>query len=173
MTLRPVTPRALVAIALAAVLLSSAGCGWFRGKERYLDATENRPLELPPGLDRPVVDPAMAVPTVSAVAPAAGTAPTSVPSAAPAAAASLMLDDTAENAFRRVGLALGRIDGVTVGGNSPLLGTYEVQYRGQDFLVRVQASGEQANVAALSPDGATLTSGAAVELIGLLRARLG
>jgi uncharacterized lipoprotein len=167
MTLRPVTPRALVAIALAAVLLSSAGCGWFRGKERYLEATESRPLELPPGLDRPAVDPAMAVPTVSAVAPA------TAPSAAPAAAASLTLDDTAENAFRRVGLALGRIDGVTVGGNSPLLGTYEVQYRGQDFLVRVQANGQQANVAALSPDGATLTSGAAVELIGLLRARLG
>lgn len=167
MTLRPVTPRALVAIALAAVLLSSAGCGWFRGKERYLDATESRPLELPPGLDRPVVDPAMAVPTVSAVAPTAGTA------AEPAASASLALDDTAENAFRRVGLALGRIDGVTVGGNSPLLGTYEVQFRGQDFLVRVQANGEQANVAALSPDGATLSSGPAVELIGLLRARLG
>lgn len=168
MTLRPVTPRALVAIALAAVLLSSAGCGWFRGKERYLDATESRPLELPPGLDRPAVDPAMAVPTVSDVAP-----PSASPSAAPAAAASLVLDDTAENAFRRVGVALGRIDGVTVGGNSPLLGTYEVQYRGQDFLVRVQASGQQANVAALSPDGATLSSGPAVELIGLLRARLG
>ncbi len=167
MTLRPVTPRALAATALAAVLLSTAGCGWFRGGERYLDATENRPLELPPGLDRPTVDPAMAVPTVAAIAPA------SAPSAAPAAAASLVLDDTAENAFRRVGLALGRIEGVTVGGNSPLLGTYEVQYRGQDFLVRVQASGEQANVAALSPDGATLSSGPAVELIGQLRARLG
>lgn len=164
MTLRPVTPRALAATALAAVLLSSAGCSWFRGGERYLDATENRPLELPPGLDRPTVDPAMAVPTVAAIAPTP---------AAPAASASLVLDDTAENAFRRVGLALGRIDGVTVGGNSPLLGTYEVQFRGQDFLVRVQASGEQANVAALSPDGATLSSGPAVELIGLLRARLG
>ena len=67
--------------------LSSAGCGWFRGKERYLDATESRPLELPPGLDRPAVDPAMAVPTVSAVAPAAAASPPPASAASPSASA--------------------------------------------------------------------------------------
>ncbi|KFN49039.1 hypothetical protein P873_12920, partial [Arenimonas composti TR7-09 = DSM 18010] len=94
--------------------------------------------------------------------------------AAPVAAVdSFILADGIENAWRRVGIALGKIDGVSVGESSQLLHGHEVSFEGTTMLVRVEDLGGQSRVVALGADGQPLSGGAAARLLGLLKARLG
>ena len=162
--LPPCALRAALVLAVAAAL---PGCGWFRSEPVYLDAREARPLEVPPDLVLPSSAAALQIPPAAAASPTPGNAPPS----ALGAGSSFEITDTAENAFRRVGLALGRIDGVTA---SPVaaLSSHEVTYRGESFLIRVAAEGDRARIDAISPQGAVVSGGAAGELLGLLQARL-
>jgi len=150
---------------VAATALS--GCSWFRKEPAYLDSAESRPLDVPPDLVLPSSSAALQIPPAAAGAPTPGEAPP----AALGVATSFDINDTAENAFRRVGLALGRIDGATA---TPVaaLNSYEVGFRGESFLVRLSARGEAVRVDAISPEGAAISGGAAGELLGLLQARL-
>lgn len=165
---------ALIGI-IAVTLLATSGCGWFRSKkEPYKNAAESRPLEIPPDLDQPKTDPAMRIPDVaSAVARAPASASISAVPQLPASEGQFVLADTLESTWRRVGLALARMDGVTVGTRSEALGTTEVAYKGQTFLVRLRAQGDKTEISAVSTDGSALQGGAAAELLGLLKIRLG
>lgn len=162
------------------IALSVAGCSWLRSKfsndDRYLGSQESQPLEVPPGLDLPTIDPAMQVPQAS------GSGAVGVTSAAPAggvvvpanagAVTDFTMADTLDSAWSRIGLSLARIDGVTIGNRAKLLGTYEVQYQGQAFLLRAQPDGESIRVTAIGADGQPLTTGPATVLLGLLKQRL-
>lgn len=167
---------ALIGI-IAVSLLATSGCGWFRSKkDPYKNAAENRPLEIPPDLDRPRVDPAMQIPPVASRTPSAPASAGASISAVPQALASegqFVLADALDSAWRRVGLALERMDGVTVGTRSEALGTTEVAYKGQTFLIRLRAQNQSTEVSAVSTDGRSLQGGPAAELLGLLKARLG
>ena len=150
------------------VVVGLSGCSFFRGKDApYLDSRESRPLEVPPDLVLPSSTAALQIPAAVGGAPGPGEAPP----AAFGAATGFDLSDTTENAFRRVGLALGRIDGAVA---TPVaaLNSYEVGFRGERFLVRLGARGEAVRVDAISTEGAPLSAGAAGELLGQLRARL-
>lgn len=155
-------PRALLLAAAAAAL---TGCGWFRSEPIYLDSQQARPLEVPPDLVLPSSSAALQIPPLAAGAPAPGEAPPATLGAA------FEISDSAESAFRRVGLALGRIDGATA---TPVaaLNSYEVAFKGQSFLVRLAAQGGTVRVDAISPEGVPLAGGAAGELLGLLQSRL-
>ncbi len=174
----PSLKRPLV-LALIVVLAATSGCGWFRSKKSvYESSSESRPLELPPDLDMPQANPAMVLP---AVAPGRVGNDRVAPSGAPPAGTSeaalvveeFQIQDQIDSAFRRIGLALDRIEGVEVVSASRLLGSHEVRYQGQGFLIRAQAEGETTRVSAVSTDGRPLTGGAAGQLLGLLRQRLG
>lgn len=164
------TPRPVLAGALlVAVAVALPGCAWFRGKEApYMDSRESRPLEVPPDLVLPSSSAALQVPA----APAGAMAPGATPPAALGAGSAFTLDDSSDSVFRRVGLSLARIEGVSSSQPVAALGSYDVNFRGQAFLVRVSADGERSRIDAISPEGRVLSGGAAGELLALLRARL-
>ncbi len=157
--------RSMILAAAATALLASAGCSMFRGKTGYELSPESRPLEIPPDLDAPATGEGLQVPAVSSSA-ARG------PASAPPAQA-FTLGDTPASVFGRVGIALDRIEGVSISERSQLLGVYTVSYEGETFLIRVSPEGQGARVAAATTEGREINSGAGAKLLGLLRQRLG
>ena len=163
MTSTPRFTRALLAGAVLLALASaSAGCSWFKNKSNYDKSVETQPLEVPPGLDLPDT-------TMSTSLPPVGNAT----GAQTAASSDLQLSDSATDAYPKIGAALEGIEGVVVNGRAEALGSYDVTYQGQNFLVRVQDStGGGSRLMALSPDGRILTSGPAAALMAAIKAKL-
>ena len=145
---------------VAVAVLATSGCSWFRGKTGYELSPESRPLEIPPDLDAPPHDGALSIPAVAA-------------SQRGIESQAFNLDDTPAGAFDRVGIALGRIEGVSISERSQLLTVYTVAYEGETFLIRIAPQGEGARVSAVAGEGREITSGAGAKLLGLLRQRLG
>lgn len=145
---------------LVSALVLAGGCSWFRQKVDYQSSPESRPLEVPPDLDAPVTDPAMTIPSVGGAAAANASAP-------------LRIDDSVDSAWRRLGLALDRIDGVEVTEKAQALAAYEVRFDGQQFLLRVVADGAASRIEAVDAAGKAVGGGAAGRLIEQLRSRLG
>ena len=175
--------RPLLIGALAVAVFASSGCAWMRSKwgneARYQNSTQNQPLEVPPGLDMPSTAGGVAIPDVAPGAASAAPVATDVPAAgtvAPGGIAgieSFTLADSVESSWRRIGLALAKLEGVTVGDRAQLLNSYEVTYQGVTMLVRAEAAGDQTRVVALGADGRPMTSGAGAQLLALLKNRLG
>lgn len=166
--------RPLLIGAVAIAMLSQAGCAWTRNKlgmdAKYQDSVQNQPLEVPPGMDTPPVLGAITVPDVGANA-GSGSIASSVPGAD--AIASFTLTDSLDSAWRRVGIALGKIEGVSNIEPAQALSSYEVTFQGATMLVRAQTVDGQTQVVALGQDGKALGTGPAAQLLGLLKARLG
>ena len=161
------TSRRLVAAACMGAVLATSGCSWFRRDSGYEQSPQTRPLEIPPDLDAPVADPAMAIPAVDASAGAragAGTTPTGT---------SFVVQDTVASTWRRLGLALDRIEGAVIDDRAELLAVYTVRYQGESFLLRVQQADGGSRIDAVQPDGTPMSSAAAGALLGSLRQRLG
>lgn len=153
---------------VVAVLVMVSGCSWFRSKSDYQSSPESRPLEVPPDLSVPATDPSMAIPAVPAGSRTASASPAPM---GPATAFSIA--DSADSAYRRVGLALERLDGVEVVDRAQALSAYNVRFEGQEFLIRVVADGQASRVEAVDASGTVLNQGAAGKVLGMLRARLG
>jgi hypothetical protein len=111
----------------------------FRHKEpAYKSAQQERPLEVPPGMDQPATSDALAIPdagTGTAAAPGtmppsseAGAPPTETTTTAGATGSSnaLTLSDTPASAYHRVGLALSRSDVGQVTAHDDNALTYQV-----------------------------------------------
>lgn len=180
--------RAVVAGVLVVVV---SGCGWFRNtNELYAAAPENRPLEVPPDLDMPRTGTAAPTGSVTAsetVAAASASTAASAPDAdgvaaapvppmaAPAvpASAGFTVPGSREDAFAKVETALAAIEGVSVASRAELLGVFDVNYQGTNFLVRVSEVEAGAYVSAVDPRGMPATGEAAVQLIAQLQAALG
>lgn len=158
--------RALSATLLVAIV-SSAGCSWFRGRSGYESSPESRPLEVPPDLNTPTVDSSMQVPA------AAGAASPAARPRSPVTSQSFVIADSLDSAWRRVGLALERVEGVTIDDRAQLLSVYNITFEGESFLVKVAAEGEASRVSTLSAEGSEITTGAAGKLLALLKSRLG
>lgn len=113
-------------IAAALVTLTLSGCSLFHRKDdAWKNAQQERPLEVPPPLDLPPSAAAMTIPDAGTAT--AGTVST-MPEAAGSAAASsrLSLNDTVDNTYRRVGLALERGGIGTVTAHDAAAHTYSV-----------------------------------------------
>ncbi|MCR6495863.1 hypothetical protein LJB71_06265 [Thermomonas sp. S9] len=158
-----------VAAPLVAVLLVTglSGCHWFKKKNAlYAQSAEARPLEVPPDLDRPAADKAMALPA-SASASAASTAP-----ARPQAATGFAVPADRDAVFAKVGEALAATPGVQIASKAEILGTYDVDYMDSKFLVRVTRAGDGAFVSAVDPRGLPPSGEAAGRLIAALKAAI-
>lgn len=146
--------QALLLAVIASCLL--AGCGWFNRNKKddlYKTSVQERPLEVPPDLDRPNTAAALTIPNVGAAAPAAAPAsapPGAAPQAAPVGAAAtapstavaagpgatlsgdgLRVSDTVESTYSRVGLALERSGAATVLARDDATHSYDVQTASQ------------------------------------------
>ena len=165
-------PRAAVAGLLVVGLLGATGCSWFRkGDKLYAQSPESRPLEVPPDLDLPRTDGALIVPTGSAMASSQAAAP--VVASAVASPLGFNVAGTRDEVFAKVGDALVAIDGVNVASRAQLLGAFDVNYEGSNFLVRISAVDSGAYVSAVDPRGMPAVGEPPVKLIGALKAALG
>jgi uncharacterized lipoprotein len=162
----PMNRVAIAGLVLIAVAAGS-GCSWFRKSNKlYAQSSESRPLEVPPDLDLPRTDAAIALPSTSAsvTAPAAPAAGTGV---------GFTAAGSRDEVFNKVGDALGAIEGVTIASRAQLLGAFDVGYQGSNFLVRVSAADAGAYVSAVDPRGLPASGDAPVKLIAALKAALG
>lgn len=172
---RMISKRLLVGAAVVVMLSTTSGCSWIKSKftsdAPYKESQLSRPLEAPPGLDLPRDSSGLVIPAANASTGAAAASP---PVAAVAGSIdAFVLDDSKDSAFKRVGIALERIEGVTVISKADALSSYEVGYGGATMLVRTEAMGDKSRVSALGADGKPLAGGSAGALLGLLKARLG
>ena len=168
MRLSPRLNRVVLALAMAALVLGASGCRMFGKKsELYTQSAESRPLEVPPDLDRPSADRAMALPAGGGSVSASGMDTSGV-------AAPIGFNATGDRdaIFAKVGEVLGATSGVTVVNKAQILGTYDVDYMGAKFLVRVTKVGDGAYVSAVDPRGLPPVGEAPVKLIGALKAAI-
>ena len=157
---------ARVAVLAVAITATASGCGWFhKGSKLYSGPVESRPLEVPPPLDTSAT---------SAVATASGaTASGTTQAAAQSSSLGFTVAGTRDDVYAKLGTALGGVPGAVIANRAPLLGAYDVNYAGSNFLVRV-AAGEGGNsyVAAVDPRGLPATGDAARRLVAALKAAL-
>ncbi len=168
--LRPLSAIAMPAAALVLVAAVS-GCHWFKKDTGFQQSAEARPLEVPPDLDRPNTEGAMQLP---------GEAPRSVTrssmttgAASTASASGFTVAGERDDIFGKVGEALAATDGVTIASKAQLLGAYDVNYEGENFLVRVSKVDAGVYVSAVDPRGLPATGAAPVKLVAALKAALG
>ena len=167
------TLRPLMFAAVVVVVTATSGCHWFgkRGNP-YQQEASTRPLEVPPDFDRPNTEGAMQVPA----APAQSVTRSSMaPAAQPAqdTANGFTIAGDRDDIFNKVGTALLATEGVTIASKAQLLGTYDVNYQGADFLVRVTKVDAGVYVSAVDPRGMPASGDAATKLIAMLKTALG
>ena len=168
-----------VAAALAVTLLATSGCSWFRkGDALYAQSPESRPLEVPPDLDLPRTDGAAPQGSVTASGQAIATQAPAAPGAgasvtATAQAQGFSTSGTRDEVYARVGELLGGIEGVEIASRAELLGAYDVNYEGANFLVRVSDVQAGAYVSAVDPRGMPATGDAPAKLIAALQGAIG
>ncbi|WP_337244921.1 hypothetical protein [Luteimonas sp. gir] len=162
------SPIRYVAIAVLAVaVVGASGCRWFKKDNAlYAQSPESRPLEVPPDLDQPRTDGAMALPQTG------GSATQSATVAAASSNVAFTVAGERDAVFARVGQALAGIEGVAVNSQSQALGTYEVSDAGSQFLVRVGAGQGGATVSAVDPRGVAASGAGPERVIAALRAAL-
>jgi uncharacterized lipoprotein len=161
---------ALRSLALAAVVVAVSGCHWFGKDDAYQQSPETRPLEVPPDLDLPNTQGAMQLPageTRSVTRSSMG------PSAAAAPASRFTLAGERHDNYAKVGDALAATPGLTIASKAQILGTYDVNYEGADFLVRVTKVDAGVYVSAVDPRGMPASAEAPAKLIAALKAALG
>ena len=154
---------------ITAAILATSGCSWFRRENKlYAGDPTSRPLEVPPDLDLPRTEGAVAVPNAPAAASATA-------SAAPVAGVSngFTVSGTRDDVFAKVGDALGKVEGLTIASRAQMLGVYDVGYAGSNFLIRVSAVDAGAYVSAVDPRGQPATGEAATKAIAALKVALG
>ena len=164
--------RFLAVAALAVAVLAASGCSWFRkGNDLYAQSPESRPLEVPPDLNLPDTAGAMKLPgdatqsvSRSSMTPAASPAPDNT---------GFTVQGDRDAVFDKIGEVLASTEGVTIASKAQILGTYDVDYEGSKFLLRVTKVQAGAYVSAVDPRGLPATGAAPTKLVAALKAALG
>ncbi|AXK71964.1 hypothetical protein DWG18_06480 [Lysobacter sp. TY2-98] len=159
------SPLARTSLLAVVIVATASGCSWFHrgGNKLYAGPAESRPLEVPPDLDASATTPNATSATASGTQQAA----------AQSSALGFTVQGGKDDVYARVGTALGGITGLTIANRAPLIGAYDVDYSGSNFLVRV-AAGENGTtyVSAVDPRGLPATGEAARRLIDALKTAL-
>ncbi|NLG58786.1 MAG: hypothetical protein GX538_01315 [Gammaproteobacteria bacterium] len=165
----PFLLRTAAVSALAVAVLATSGCGWFRKENSlYAQAPENRPLEVPPDLDRPGGPGALMAPDQTASV-------TRSQMQGPAGAAAdtgFSVPAERDEVYARVGQVLEATEGLIVVNSAQLLGTYDVNYQGSNFMIRVVRGESGSHVSAVDPRGQPAQGEEPRQLIAALRSQL-
>jgi len=163
--------RAVVGSVLLVGLLVGSGCSWFRkGDKLYGEDVASRPLEVPPELEVGAGAGAGAAAAGSVTASDMGAPATP---AAVGSANGFIVPGTRDAVFAKVGSALEQVEGLSIASRAQLLGAFDVNYGGSNFLVRVSAADAGAYVSAVDPRGLPASGEAPVKLVAALKAALG
>jgi len=158
-------PRSLLIGAVAVALVSATGCHWvrstFRGTPNYMKSQESRPLEVPPDLTAPDTSNAMAIPSTS-----------NLGSGRVVGEGGFTVAGTAADNWPKIGAILAGTEGVVVNGNAQAMGSYDVSYQGQTFLVRIEDANGQSRVVAISANGQILRAGPGAALLEIIKSKL-
>lgn len=161
--------RVVVGSVVLAAVVAGSGCSWWRKSNKlYADDVASRPLEVPPELNR-----GAAVPTAGSATASGLSNAQPRPADAAVGASGFTVSGSRDDAFNKVGDALAKVEGVTIASRAQLLGAFDVNYGGSNFLVRVTAVEAGAYVSAVDPRGVPATGEAPVKLIASLKAALG
>ncbi|MBK8067793.1 MAG: outer membrane protein assembly factor BamC [Rhodanobacteraceae bacterium] len=122
-------------LVLVAALCLPYGCSLINRPIVYEDARETPPLQVPNGLIAPAPNPALQIPAVAGMASNVDAAPPTLGNTVAvaraglprAANAVLSLDDEADSAFRRVGIALERSGCCRMVSRDPAAKSYQVE----------------------------------------------
>ena len=155
--------RAVQAVVLAGVVVMAAGCFGKGAKGDFALPADQRPLEIPPAM----VEAAAAPVGGSVTAPAAVVAP-----AAGVAANGFTVPGERDALYARVGQVLEGLDGLQIASRAQLLGSYDVAYQGENFLVRLVAVEAGVYVSAVDPRGLPASGPGAKALVSALQAAL-
>lgn len=159
----PMSRLLLAAMIVASV--STAGCGWFRkGDKLYTSDVANRPLEVPPPLE---------VPGAEANLASAGTGSAGQAGAAAATPLGFTVEGNRDEVYARLDELLAKVDGLSVASRAKLLGAFDINYGGSNFLVRVSQADAGVYVSAVDPRGLPATGEAPSKLIESLKTSLG
>ena len=162
MIVSPRVTRSLIWLTLALVIVSATtGCSWLKKRVGYEGSKQNNALEIPPGLDAPSTNNALLVPNVDGTTAQGG-----------ASVETFTVNDGLESTWKRMGLALNRIEGVTVTGSAQALGSYDVRYQGLNYLIRAENAGEATRITAFTSEGPAAANSPASRLLGILKSRL-
>ena len=158
---RAMRPLLLVGVASLAIVVAASGCSWIKDKTHYQSSKEGNPLEVPPDMDKPDTSAATALPTVASM---------TTPSSQGTNDGRLAV--AASEAYPKIGEILAATPGVTVNGRAEALSSYDVTYKGESFLLRVLDATGGSRLVALSADGRILNTGAAAELMAMVKSKL-
>ncbi len=166
--------RTAIATALVVAVIGASGCRWFRkGDDLYAQSPESRPLEVPPDLDQPDTSGAMKMPPTAAAGGSVTRSSMPAPAASTGSNTGFTVSGERDAVFAKVGEILATTTGATVVSKAQLLGTYDVDYEGSKFLVRVTKVDAGTYVSAVDPRGLPATGEAPAKLIAALKAGLG
>lgn len=168
--------RVATTVLVLAAVLATSGCSWFRREDKlYAGEPTSRPLEVPPDLDLPRTEGAVAVPGAPAAPGTTSATASATAAAAPVAGVSngFTVAGNRDDVFAKVGDALGKIEGLSVASRAQVLGVYDVAYEGSNFLVRVSAVDAGVYVSAVDPRGQPATGEAPTKAVAALKAALG
>jgi uncharacterized lipoprotein len=164
--------RSVAIAALAVAVLGASGCSWFRkGSELYAQSPESRPLEVPPDLNQPDTSGAMKMPDSGSQSVSRSSMP--APAASVPNNTGFTVPGERDAVFAKVGDALAATAGVTIASKAQILGTYDVDYEGTKFLLRVTKVEAGAYISAVDPRGLPASGAAPMKLIAALKAALG
>jgi len=164
--------RLAAATFLTVAVLGASGCHWFRkGNDLYKESPESRPLEVPPDLNQPDTSGAMAMPDSGTQSVNRSSMP--APAASVPNNTGFTVPGDRDAVFAKVGDALAATDGVTIASKAQILGTYDVDYQGTKFLLRVTKVEAGAYISAVDPRGMPAAGEAPAKLITALKAALG
>ncbi len=162
--------RPLFVAVVVVVAIGTAGCHMFSRKHSvYSQSAASRPLEVPPDLDRPNTEGAVQVPSTDTSSVTRST----LPAASQNTAYGFLVSGDRDDVFNKVGTTLAGTTGLTIVTKAQLLGTYDVNYQGANFLVRVSKVAAGVYVSAVDPRGVPANNEAATRLIAALKASLG
>ncbi len=166
--------RPLFVAVVVVIAIGTSGCHLFSRKHSvYSQSAENRPLEVPPDLDRPNTEGAIEVPVVGPSSVSRSSLPAPSRTSSQNNASGFTMAGDRDDVFNKVGTALAATEGLTIVSKVQLLGTYDVSYQGANFLVRVIKLDTGVYVSAVDPRGIPANNEAATRLVAALKASLG